>query len=167
MPPMRKKRKDAFRTKESIKADGRAGSGRRPSAQRNTLAPALPGALLNAFRKRAKVMALEPPPPPKLEGCRVSVCRKCSQPRMVPIKPAPSPAQIAAKLAKKMRVAEEARLRREEIVEDKTFMRRHIVGEKVASPPRPLPPASGGGLLVLPRRKELGGKVLPRGYTGW
>ena len=40
------------------------------------------------FRKRAKVEALlPPPPPPKLEGCRVSVCRKCRQPRMVPTKP--------------------------------------------------------------------------------
>ena len=77
-------------------------------------------------------MALEPPPPPKLEGCREVVCRKCRQPRMVPIKPAPTPAQIAAKLAKKMLRAEEARLRREEIVEDKAFMRRHSVGDEVA-----------------------------------
>ena len=51
---------------------------------------------------------------------------------MVAIKPASSAAQIAAKLAKKIKVAEEARLRREEIVEDKAFMRRHSVGDTVA-----------------------------------
>ena len=90
------------------------------------------------FRKRAKKMEALEAPPPKLEGCREVVCRKCRQPRMVAIKTAPSPAQIAAKLAKKIKVAEEARLRREEIVEDKAFMRRHSVGDTVA---RALTPA--------------------------
>ena len=89
------------------------------------------------FRKRAKKMEALEAPPPKLEGCREVVCRKCRQPRMVAIKPAPSPAQIAAKLAKKIKVAEEARLRREEIVEDKAFMRRHSVGDTVARAPTP------------------------------
>ena len=84
------------------------------------------------FRKRPKVEALLPPPPvPKLEGYRVSVCQKCRQPRMVPVKPAPSPAKIAAKLAKTVRVAEEARRAQEAIVEDKAFMHRHSVDDKV------------------------------------
>ena len=39
-------------------------------------------------------------PPPKLESCREVVRRKWKQLRMVPVKPAPSAAQIAAKLAK-------------------------------------------------------------------
>ena len=73
-----------------------------------------------------------PPPPPKLEGCREVVCRKCKQPRMVPIKPAPSPAQIAAKLAKEVRLAGETRRWREALVEDKAFMSRHSVGDEVA-----------------------------------
>ena len=61
---------------------------------------------------------------------------------MVPIKPAPSPAQIAAKLAKTLRVAEEARLAQEleAIVEDKAFMHRHSVGAKLARA-RSLPPS--------------------------
>ena len=94
------------------------------------------------FRKRPKVDALlpPPPPPPKLEGYRVSVCHKCHQPRMVPIKPAPSAAQIAAKLAKKLRVAEEACRAQESIVAAKAFMHRHSVDDTAArraTPPRP------------------------------
>ena len=86
---------------------------------------------VHCARKRAKVMALEPPPP-KLEGYRVSVCKKCHQPRMVAVKPAPSAAQIAAKLAKQVRVAEEARRAQESIVAAKGFMHRHSVDDKVA-----------------------------------
>ena len=56
---------------------------------------------------------------------------------MVPIKPAPSPAQIAAKLAKKMMVAEEACRAQESIVAAKAFMRRHSVGDTVARAPTP------------------------------
>ena len=72
------------------------------------------------------------PPPPKLEGCRVSVCKKCRQPRMVPVKPAPSPEMIAAKMAKTVRVAEEARRAREAMVSATAFMHRHLVGDKVS-----------------------------------
>jgi len=84
-------------------------------------------------------MALEPPPPPKLEGCREVVCRKCHQPRMVPIKPAPSPAQIAAKLAKKLMRAEEACRAQESIVAAKAFMHRHSVDDTVARHRTPAP----------------------------
>ena len=59
---------------------------------------------------------------------------------MVPVKPAPSPAKIAAKLAKTVRVAEEARRAQEAIVEDKAFMHRHSVDDKAAralTPARP------------------------------
>ena len=114
-----------------------------PEGTVSIAAPALPTLerCVCLFRKRPKVVALLPPPT-KLEGCRVSVCQKCCQPRMVPIKPAPSPAKIAAKLAKTVRVAEEARLdlAQEAIVEDKALMHRHSVGDKVAralTPARP------------------------------
>ena len=73
---------------------------------------------------------------------REVVCRKCRQSRMVPAKPAPFVGQIAAKLAKGVVRAEEARLRREEIVEDKAFMRRHSVGDTVARRAHPRPPNS-------------------------
>ena len=52
-------------------------------------------------RKRPKGMALLPLSTPKLEGCRMKVCSKCHQPRMVVLKPAPSPDKIAAKLGRK------------------------------------------------------------------
>ena len=65
---------------------------------------------------------------------------------MVPIKPAPSPQKIAAKIARSVRVAEEARRWREEIVEDKAFMRRHSVGDKVA---RSRPPTRADWLDCL------------------
>ena len=71
-------------------------------------------------------------PPPKLEGCREVVCRKCRQPRMVAIKPAPSAAQIAAKLAKKVLRAEQACRAQESIVAAKAFMLRHSVDDTVA-----------------------------------
>ena len=61
-----------------------------------------------------------------------SVCQKCRQPRMVAIKPTPSRQEIAAKIAKKVRVAGEARRAEESIVAAEAFMRRHSVGDKVA-----------------------------------
>ena len=53
---------------------------------------------------------------------------------MVAIKPASSPQKIAAKIAKKVRLAEEARRvsAEESIVAAEAFMRRHSVGDKVA-----------------------------------
>ena len=63
-----------------------------------------------------------------------SVCQKCRQPRMVAIKPAPWPSrqEMAAKIAKKVRLAEEACRAKESIVAAEAFMRRHSVGDKVA-----------------------------------
>jgi hypothetical protein len=58
---------------------------------------------------------------------------------MVAIKPAPSPAQIAAKLAKKKRVAEEACRAQESIVAAKAFMHRHSVDDTVARHRTPAP----------------------------
>ena len=57
---------------------------------------------------------------------------------MVPVKPVPSAAQIAAKLAKQIRVAEEARRTQESIVAAKAFMHRHSVDDKVARHARTL-----------------------------
>ena len=94
------------------------------------------------FRKRPKVEALLPPPPPKLEGCREVVCRKCHQPRMVPVKPAPSAGQIAAKLAKKLMRAEIVRRAQESIVAAEAFMRRHSVGDTVTCRAHSRPPNS-------------------------
>ena len=81
-------------------------------------------------------------PPPKLEGCREVVCRKCHQPRMVAIKPAPSASQIAAKLAKKVMRAEKVRIAQESIVAAKAFMRRHSVGDTVTRRAHSRPPNS-------------------------
>ena len=61
---------------------------------------------------------------------------------MVPIKPAPSPAKIAAKLAKEVRLAEEARRAQESIVAAKAFMHRHSAGDKVARRAHSRPPNS-------------------------
>ena len=72
----------------------------------------------------------------------MKVCSKCHQSRMVAIKPAPSPEKIAAKLAKEVRVVEEARRRREAIVAAKAFMHRHSVGDKVARRAHSRPPNS-------------------------
>ena len=83
-------------------------------------------------RKASKVMALEAPPAPKLEGWRQVVCRKCHQPRMVAAKPAPSPEQIAAKVARETKKVEEARRVRAEMASAFVFMHRHRVGDKVS-----------------------------------
>ena len=85
-----------------------------------------------ARRKASKVMALEAPPAPKLEGWRQVVCRKCHQPRMVAAKPAPSPEQIAAKVARETKKVEEARRARAEMASAFVFMHRHRVGDKVS-----------------------------------
>ena len=51
---------------------------------------------------------------------------------MVAVKPAPSPAQIAAKLAKETQKIEKARRAREKITGAFAFMHRHRVGDKVS-----------------------------------
>ena len=89
------------------------------------------------------MVALLPPPPPKLEGCRETIF-KCRQSRMVAIKPAPSPEKIAAKFDKEVRVAEEARRAQESIVATEAFMHRHSVGDKVARRAHSRPPAQPG-----------------------
>ena len=50
---------------------------------------------------------------------------------MVAIKPAPSRQEIAAKIAKKVMRAEEARRAEESIVAAEGFMRHHSVGDQV------------------------------------
>ena len=59
---------------------------------------------------------------------------------MVAIKPAPSRQEIAAKIAKKLGLAEEARRAEESIVAAEAFMRRHSVGDKVDRRAHPRPP---------------------------
>ena len=113
-----------------------------------------------------------PPPPPKHEGYRVSVCQKCRQPRMVAIKPATSPAKIAAKLAKQIRAAEEARRAQESIVAAKAFMHRHSVGDEVARRAHSRPPSScwlvglfpGGGTWYTTLKESSGRSGFT---TGW
>ena len=59
---------------------------------------------------------------------------------MVAIKPAPSRQEIAAKIAKKVGVAEEARRAEESIVAAEASMHRHSVGDKVGRRAHPRPP---------------------------
>ena len=59
---------------------------------------------------------------------------------MVAIKPAPPRQEIAAKVAKTVGVAGEARRAKESIVAAEAFMHGHSVGDKVARRAHPRPP---------------------------
>ena len=131
----RRVRSDKFRYRQGQEG---AGEGQRcrmaPEEPEANASSALPPTLEQCLRvqEAANGGTVALLPPPKLECCRVSVCRKCHQPQMVATKPALSPQKIAAKIAKKVRVAEEACRAQESIVADTAFMHRHSAGDQVA-----------------------------------